>query len=109
MQNSINVSGTEISGTLKKVTGYTQYSTKTEEQSGNYIAIKATVNPADAKVTVELTGGTPKGPVQLSSTMNTVLRITDKANQKIKVTASKEGYQNLVKTYGLNGLNLAAQ
>lgn len=107
MQTGISVSGTEISGNLKKVTGYTQYSEKSEEQSGNYIAIKATVVPSDAQVTVELTGGTPKGPVRLGPTMNTVLRITDKATQKIKVTASKEGYQNMVKTYGLNRLTVA--
>lgn len=104
MQSNIVVGETEITGTLKYVTGYTGFDTVVSEQEGNYLALKFEVDPADAAVIVNLLGGT-KGPVTLDSDMNMVLRIADKQSESIEVTV-KKGDKQVVKTYGLTGLTL---
>lgn len=98
-----------INGNLAYTTGYTGFDGSHEElQSGNYLALKFEATE-DATVTVQLIGAAvTKNPVELDSDMNMVLRITDPANQKIKVVVSKDGYEDLVKTYRLTGLKLAA-
>lgn len=107
LQSNVVVGETSITGTLKYVTGYTEFSSETSEQSGNYLVLKLAVDPADAVTTVEVVGGT-KGPVTLDSDMNIVLLIRNKDTQSIKVTVTK-GEENVVKTYSLTGLTLEAQ
>lgn len=107
MQSNVVVGETSITGTLKYVTGYTEFSSETSEQSGNYLVLKLAVDPADAVTTVEVVGGT-KGPVTLDSDMNIVLLIRNKDTQSIKVTVTK-GKESVVKTYSLTGLTLEAQ
>lgn len=107
MQSNVVVGETSITGTLKYVTGYTEFSSETSEQSGNYLVLKLDVDPADAVTTVEVVGGT-KGPVTLDSDMNIVLLIRNKDTQSIKVTVTK-GKESVVKTYSLTGLTLEAQ
>lgn len=106
LQSNIVIGENAISGSLKHVTGYTGFSSKSSEQEGHYLALKFDVTPSDAVTTVELVGGT-KGPVTLDADMNIVLLIKSNTTQSIKVTSSKDG-ASVTKTYTLTGLTLEA-
>jgi hypothetical protein len=97
----------EVTGTLKYVNGYVDFSSNTSEQSGNYLALKIEAEPAEAETVVELVGGT-KGPVALDDDMNIVLLIKNKDTQSIKVTATHNG-ESITKIYGLSGLTLETE
>ena len=90
LQSNVVVDEDTISGSLKHVTGYTGFSSKTSEQEGHYLALKFDVTPADAVTTVELVGGT-KGPVTLDADKNIVLLIKSNTTQSIKVISTKDG------------------
>ena len=96
-----------MTGTLKYVNGYVDFSSNTSEQSGNYLALKIEAEPAEAETVVELVGGT-KGPVALDDDMNIVLLIKNKDTQSIKVTVDN-GENSTTKTYGLIGLTLETE
>ena len=106
LQSNVVVGEDTISGSLKHVTGYTGFSSKTSEQEGHYLALKFDVTPADAVTTVELVGGT-KGPVTLDADKNIVLLIKSNTTQSIKVVSTKDG-TSVTKTYTLTGLTLEA-
>ena len=95
----------EVTGTLKYVDGYVDFSSDVSEQSGNYLALKIEAEPAEAKTVVELVGGT-KGPVTLDEDMNIVLK--NKDTQSIKVTTT-HNEESITKTYGLSGLTLETE
>lgn len=97
----------EVTGTLKYVNGYVDFSSNTSEQSGNYLALKIEAEPAEAETVVELVGGT-KGPVALDDDMNIVLLIKNKDTQSIKVTTTHNG-ESITKIYGLSGLTLETE
>ena len=97
----------EVTGTLKYVNGYVDFSSNTSEQSGNYLALKIEAEPAEAETVVELVGGT-KGPVALDDDMNIVLLIKNKDTQSIKVTTT-HNEESITKTYGLSGLTLETE
>lgn len=105
-QSNIVIGENAISGSLKHVTGYTEFSSKSSEQEGHYLALKFDVTPADAVTTVELVGGT-KGPVTLDADKNIVLLIKSNTTQSIKVVSTKDG-ASVTKTYTLTGLTLEA-
>ena len=107
LQENIAIRESEITGTLKHVTGYTGFSSNTSEQEGNYLALKVDADSKDAVATVELVGGT-KGPVTLDDDMNIVLLIKNKDTQSIKVTVDN-GENSTTKTYGLIGLTLETE
>lgn len=102
----VNDNTMTISGTLKHVTGYTGFSSKVEEQSGNYIALN--VDPASGfpeSMTVEVKNGT-SGPSKLtSSDHQVVLKIKDAATQGIIIKATNKGTK-VTKEYKLTGLTL---
>ena len=100
LQTNVAVGADSITGTLKNVTGYTEFSSKPAEQSGHYLALKFDVTPA---ATVELVGGT-KGPVTLDADKNIVLLIKNNT-QSVKVTSTKDG-SSVTKTYALTNLTL---
>ena len=106
LQSNVVVGEDSISGSLKHVTGYTGFSSKTSEQEGHYLALKFDVTPADAVTTVELVGGT-KGPVTLDADKNIVLLIKSNTTQSIKVVSTKDG-SSVTKIYTLTGLTLEA-
>ena len=106
LQENVVVGVSSISGTLKYVDDYTGFSSKTEEQSGNYLAIHADDPNADT-VTIELLGGT-KGPVTLDEDRVAVLRIKDKNTQSIKAVSYKNGAIKDSWIYKLKGLVLEA-
>ena len=105
LQSNVVIGENAITGSLKHVTGYTGFSSKTSEQEGHYLALKFDVTPADAITTVELVGGTG-GPKTLDADMNIVLLIKNNT-QSVKVTSTKDG-SSLTKVYGLTGLTLEA-
>ena len=104
LQSDMVVADDEVTGTLKYVNGYVDFSSNTSEQSGNYLALKIEAEPAEAETVVELVGGT-KGPVTLDDDMDIVLLIKNKDTQSIKVTVDN-GENSTTKTYGLIGLTL---
>ena len=107
LQSDAVVSDNEVTGTLKYVDGYVDFSSNVSEQSGNYLALKIEAEPAEAETVVELVGGT-KGPVALDDDMNIVLLIKNKDTQSIKVTTT-HNEESITKTYGLSGLTLATE
>ena len=107
LQSDVVVSDDEVTGTLKYVDGYVDFSSNVSEQSGNYLALKIEAEPAEAETVVELVGGT-KGPVTLDDDMNIVLLIKNKDTQSIKVTVN-DGEDSAIKTYGLTGLTLETE
>ena len=107
LQSDVVVSDDEVTGTLKYVDGYVDFSSNVSEQSGNYLALKIEAEPAEAETVVELVGGT-KGPVTLDDDMNIVLLIKNKDTQSIKVTTT-HNKESITKTYGLSGLTLGTE
>ena len=107
LQENVAISGREITGTLKLVTDYTGFSSATDEQSGNYLALHVTQEPEDATVTVELIGG-KNGAVELDDDGLIALKIADTAKQSVKVTVTN-GEDTATKTYSLKGLTLATE
>lgn len=99
LQRSVSVGKTGITGTLKYVSDYTGFSSKPEEQSGNYLALHCEVPGAsDATITVTLTN-----PVTLDADGDVVLRIRDKDSQTVTVVADVDG-RTVTKTFALTGL-----
>ena len=102
----VNNKTMNISGTLKHVTGYTGFSSKVDEQSGNYIALN--VDPASGfpeSMTVEVKNGTA-GPKNITaSDHKVVLKIKDAATQGIIIKATNKGAE-VTKEYKLTGLTL---
>lgn len=107
LQSDVVVADDEVTGTLKYVNGYVDFSSNTSEQSGNYLALKIEAEPAEAETVVELVGGT-KGPVALDDDMNIVLLIKNKDTQSIKVTIT-HNEESITKIYGLSGLTLETE
>ena len=101
LQNDIEVKSNEITGTLKYVSDYTGFSSKTEEQSGNYLAIHNTTNSED-DIYVEIIGGY-SGPVKLDSDGIIILRIANN-NQIVRVTVGDD-----FKEYSLKHLVLTSE
>ena len=104
LQEDVMINDKFIKGTLKYVTGYTGFSGETSEQSGNYLALKFTASDS-ATTTVELIGGPLGHPVDATSDMWCVFRITDKNRQKIRIVSTL-GDDVVTKTYSLAGLVL---
>ena len=102
LQDDIAIANGEITGTLKYVTDYTGFSSNVEEQSGNYLALKAVAYDG-ATITVELINGTVGHPVALDADGMIVLRISDKATQSVEIVATKG---NVKETINLSLSNL---
>ena len=98
LQDSIEIEEDKITGTLKYVTGYTGFSSKIEEQSGNYLALH-NISNIEEPIFVEVINGF-SGPVQLDADGIIILRIANN-EQKVKVTCG-----DLVKEYSLSELTL---
>ena len=102
LQSNIVIGEDSISGTLKYIADYSS-AFGGDLAHGNYIALHAEVpDVEDVTITVKVTN-----PVTLDEDGNMVLRIADKDTQTITITASKDGYEDVVKVYGLTGLTCA--
>lgn len=104
LQNNVILSGDNITGTLKYVSGFTGYSEDTALQEGNYLALKINAAPIDVVVTAELLGSS-EASKKIGADGVATFRITNTASQSIKVTAIM-GRETTIKTYGLSGLKL---
>ena len=104
LQEDVIVNDKFIKGTLHYVTGYTGFSDDTSKQSGNYLALKFTGSDG-ATTTAQLLGPNGTNAIDVSSDMYAVFRITDKNNQKIRVTTTLNE-DVVTKTYSLAGLVL---
>lgn len=103
LQSNIKVHKDSINGQLKYVTDYTGFSSNVEEQSGNYIALKAECNFDDATITGEVVGGT-HGAVTLDSDRIIICRIANNT-QSIKFVATS-GNKTASVEYSLSDLIL---
>lgn len=103
LQSDVVVGDSEITGTLHYVTDYTQFSSDSAKQKGNYLALKFDFT-SGTTTTVEIVGGT-SGAVTLDADKNWVGLIANKDSQTIKVVATKGGMR-VERTYSLTGLTL---
>jgi hypothetical protein len=94
-----------ISGNIEYVTGYTGFSGDPAEQEGNYLTVHFATEAEDTTITVAIIGG-DHGPVTLDSDGILVARIKN-TDQKLQVTATKDGAGSDTVVYTLRGLNLA--
>ena len=102
----MNESTGVISGTLNYVTGYTGFSSKVDEQSGNYIALDiAPKSGFPESLTVEVKNGTSK---LLQSDHQVVLKIKDTNKQSILIKATNKGATE-TKEYLLTGVTLKTE
>lgn len=99
LQENVAINNNAFTGTLKYVDDYTGFSSKPEEQSGNYLVLHAAANVEDAVISVKITN-----PVMLDADGIFVGRIADKDSQTITVVASADGYDSVTKTFSLTGL-----
>ena len=104
LQTGVQIQESAISGTLNYVTGYTDFSSVVDEQSGNYLALKLANGGENVVTTVEVVGGT-KGPVTLDADRNIVLLIKSNTDQSIRVIHTLNG-TSTTKTFTLTGLTL---
>lgn len=109
LEEDIVVKGTDISGTLHYVTGYTGFSGLEEEQEGNYLALYYRV-PNVSGVTIKVKAG-DGAAVTLDSDGLHILRVknAEALNKKIVVTASKDGYETVRRVYSVSGLVLESE
>lgn len=107
LQENIEISNANrtVSGTLKYVTGYTQFSGDEAEQSGNYLVTKITTTPS-ADVYCKLWAD--KEWKQMDSDGILIARITNPAVQKLYYKVVVDGEANYF-TYSLTGLTLTPQ
>ena len=102
LQSNVSVGESAITGHLNYVSEYTGFSGDVALQSGNYLALHASVpDVEDVTITVKLTN-----PVTLDADGQIVLRIADKDSQTVTVVASKEGYDSVTKVFSLSGLTV---
>lgn len=107
LQDDITITETRISGTLKYVDDFDDYSEDAELQSGHYLALKFTADE-NSLTSVQVIGGTTtEEPVVVGEGMNAVVRITDPMRQRLKVTSELDGCEPNEKIYRLTGLVLA--
>lgn len=83
---------------------YTGFSGDPAEQSGNYIALHCGASLSDAVITAELVGG-DSGEKTLDADGLMICRITDKAAETIKITATLRS-QTVEYEFDLSGLTL---
>lgn len=109
LQSDVVIGDTAITGTLKWVEGYTGFSSNTNEQTGNYLAIDIAADPTTASTTCQLINGVSNpNPVQLTypDDMWMVIRITDPSKQSIQVVSTLTTGEKTTKTYALTDLVL---
>ena len=106
LQEGIRITNKAIHGTLKFISDYSSAGFVGDESSGNFIALHCEVPDVEGvTIKVEVVNGV-HGPSTLDADGLVVCRIADKSSQKIKVVASKEGYDSVIKTFALDQLEV---
>lgn len=105
LQDKIVISEKKITGELKFVSDYQQFSKDAEKQKGNFLALNlAATNGGTVKT--QLLGGF--GEEKEVKDGWCVYRITDPKSQKVSVTVSKDDYSETL-IYDLSGLACAKE
>ena len=99
MQTNLTISNGVASGTLHYISGWTEFSSKVVEQSGNYIALKVNNVPEGATITYKLKGSS-KAPVTLDEDRNIVVICTNKPTAVLQFTITA-GEDSVVKEVSL--------
>lgn len=108
LQSDVKFGANAITGTLKYIENWTEFSGQTSENTGNFIAFKSTLTGAD-KITVQLVGSNNHtGPQELDEDGIAIFHITDKSRQMIQVVAYKDGLVQQ-KLYSLKGLTTLSE
>ena len=103
LQSGVKFSANGISGTLKYIENWTDFSSLETENTGYFLAFKSALANAD-KITVQLIGAkTTKGVQELDADGIAVFHITDPKSQMVQVVAYKDGKLQQ-KLYSLRGL-----
>lgn len=111
LQSRVKVQGNAITGTLKHVEGYTGFSNKVEEQSGNYLALKFSdidANATSVKVGLEPSAGSGLVEIINDPDKNGVFRISDKYAQNFKVVTT-DGTKTTTQLFDLSQLNILTE
>lgn len=105
LQANVSVGSEGIGGTLKFIDDYSAAGYTGDEKSGNFLVVHASVPEVEGvTIVAEIIGGV-HGPVTLDPDGILISRISS-TTQKIKFTASKNGYPDVTRTFRLNGLRL---
>jgi hypothetical protein len=98
----------KFTGTLKYVTGYTNFSETEAEQSGNYLAFDLTRPTGSAYSGATFSVSLPGGGIakNVTSTDKYVCRVTS-ADTVVNVTISLTGHQTYTKAYDISALTLS--
>lgn len=105
LQENVSISESNvISGTLHHIEDWTEFSSDTSINTGNFIALHFETDAPDSTISVKVTN-----PVTLDEDGDVVLRIADKDSQTITVVASASGYESVTKVYTLTGLTLESE
>lgn len=103
LQEGIVVGDDKITGTLKYVTDYTEFSGKASEQQGNYLALHATANDPTATVKVGIT------KMSTLEEDGIIVLIVKGTGTPVTVTAEVEGKDPVTKTFSLADLVLTPE
>ena len=102
LQTGVTITGTDITGTLKYVTGYTGFSGDVSEQSGNYLALKLTTGITGASIKIKYGN---KAEKTMDDDGLLVLRVASLTNKlRVRVVEGDTVYS--VTTFDLSGLTL---
>lgn len=104
LQENVKISGRSISGILRHVTNYSQFSSDPEEQNGNFLALSFDCDGAE-KIETKVINGDNDSYVDLTDDKYCVYRIQDNENQRIAVRVTKDGESEVI-DYELSGLVL---
>lgn len=107
MQSDLVINNGVASGTLHYISGWTEFSSKAAEQSGNYIALKVNGVPEGATVQYKLKGSS-KAPVTLDQDRNIVVICTNKPNAVLQFTVTL-GEETVVKEVALSGITFESE
>lgn len=104
LQENVVFANGGITGNLKYVEGFTQFSDDPELQEGNYLAVKFE-SETGAVITAELIGAEEsQEPVTIDSDMNLVVRVSNVGQALKVVSTTSDGSSTM--TYYFNGLVL---
>lgn len=101
LQEDMAVVGNHVTGTAKYVSGYTGFSSKTDEQKGNFVAFHISVGDLviGTNVTVKVNGVTmdPDG-------LHVMRFVDDKVDAKAIVEASADGHPTVTKGFDFSAV-----